>query len=274
MRKCTFIAFLLLLSIPKLIVAQSALSLLVSGNNTKCNGSSDGSAVVNISGGTSPYTYSWAPYGGSSDTANGLAAGKYTITVTDNNGIQGMDSIAINQPEPLTVGIDTIISNLCFINDSGGACGCNNTLWAVVNGGTPPFTYLWTPDSNTTDTISRVCYIEFGVTVSDANGCSRSNSIFISVPDPAGINELNNTSHIKIYPVPAKNQLTISSGLFNSGTYRLEIYDMTGRIVMSKLLNTNVTPFILDVSSLMNGDYLLRLSGTNSQETARFSIDR
>ncbi|WP_289035970.1 BspA family leucine-rich repeat surface protein, partial [uncultured Flavobacterium sp.] len=54
-----------------------------SQTNVTCYGSSDGSATVSISGGTAPYSYSWLPNGGTAPTAAGLAAGTYTVTVTD-----------------------------------------------------------------------------------------------------------------------------------------------------------------------------------------------
>lgn len=46
----------------------------------------DGSASVVVSGGTGPFTYSWMPGGATSDSIGGLAAGLYTVTVTDANG--------------------------------------------------------------------------------------------------------------------------------------------------------------------------------------------
>ena len=51
-----------------------------------CNGGSDGSATVNVSGGTSGYSYVWFPSGGSAATASNLAIGSYSVTVTDANG--------------------------------------------------------------------------------------------------------------------------------------------------------------------------------------------
>ena len=54
--------------------------------NANCQGSATGSATVNVSGGTAPFTYSWAPSGGTLATATGLTAGIYTVTVTSDGG--------------------------------------------------------------------------------------------------------------------------------------------------------------------------------------------
>jgi hypothetical protein len=48
-----------------------------------CNGKA---SVTVMSGGKAPYTYSWSPAGGTSDTINGKCAGDYCCTITDNNG--------------------------------------------------------------------------------------------------------------------------------------------------------------------------------------------
>ncbi|MGP8214279.1 MAG: T9SS type A sorting domain-containing protein [Bacteroidia bacterium] len=276
MKKYTFIALFLLAGLPLLTIGQGSLKLAVLGNDAKCNGSTNGSAIVTPSGGVAPYTYTWAPAGGSDSTATGLAPGTYTVTVTDNNGNNATTTITINQPAPLLVSIDTIVVKPCFTPE-GGACGCNNTLWAIVNGGTPPYSYFWTPDSAYTDTITGVCYEEFTVKVSDQNSCITADSIDILIPssNPTGIDELSNNSDIKLYPVPATDRLNISSGQWSvvSGQ-SLEVYDMMGKLVLTQNLNGHSTLTSLDVSGLANGNYLLRIAGTDWQKIARFSVSR
>ncbi|MCK6641843.1 MAG: choice-of-anchor D domain-containing protein, partial [Bacteroidia bacterium] len=67
----------------------TAPSALVAGassqTNVSCNGGSNGAATVGAAGGAGSYTYSWSPSGGTAATATGLAAGVYTVTVTDAN---------------------------------------------------------------------------------------------------------------------------------------------------------------------------------------------
>ncbi|MEJ5994186.1 hypothetical protein WG904_07095, partial [Pedobacter sp. Du54] len=114
--------------------------------NVLCFGGSNGSATVLASGGTGPYTYSWAPSGGTAATATGLVAGTYTVTVTDANNLQATQNFTITEPASaisLTAGSQTNIS--CF----GGS---NGTASVSPTGGTPGYTYSWAPSGGTAAT--------------------------------------------------------------------------------------------------------------------------
>src|SRR4030095_9827375 len=57
-------------------------------SNVNCSGQATGSATVTPSGGATPFTYSWTTTPvQTTQTATNLAAGTYTATVTDNNGL-------------------------------------------------------------------------------------------------------------------------------------------------------------------------------------------
>ncbi|HXP49459.1 MAG TPA: SprB repeat-containing protein, partial [Bacteroidia bacterium] len=176
MKKITFFVFLALVLASGLSIGQNSMKIIVKGNDTKCNGDNNGSAQVTAIGGKAPYTYSWSPLGATTSLVNGLAPGIYSVTVIDNNGISAKSTITIKEPAPLLVSIDSIVVRPCFVV-KGGVCGCNNTLWAVVNGGTAPYSYAWTPNGDTTDTLRHVCYQTFRVTVSDNNQCITSDSL-------------------------------------------------------------------------------------------------
>ena len=78
------------------------LSSTVSSMNALCNGSSDGSATVSSAGGTAPYTYLWDD-GQTTAMAGSLAAGNYTVTVTDANGCTENQSVTVLEPTPILV---------------------------------------------------------------------------------------------------------------------------------------------------------------------------
>jgi hypothetical protein len=76
-----------------------------------CHGSATATLSVTATGGTSPYTYSWSPSGGTASTASGLAAGAYTVTVTDNASVVVTSSSFLVSQPPLITGSQTI--SLC-----------------------------------------------------------------------------------------------------------------------------------------------------------------
>ncbi len=113
-------------------------------NNVTCYNGSDGSlSAPTVTGGTTPYTYSWSPSGGSNSTASNLSAGTYTVTVQDANGCTLTTSAIITQPNILV----TTATQIALTCNSGS----NGIALANPSGGTLPYTYAW---SNGTSTVS------------------------------------------------------------------------------------------------------------------------
>ncbi|WP_417609372.1 HYR domain-containing protein [Owenweeksia hongkongensis] len=130
-----------------------------STGNVTCNGGNDGWISGQGTGGTTPYTYAWSN-GGTNGVASSLSAGTYTLTVTDANGCTSTASKTITEP--------TVIA----LNASNTASSINLT----VNGGTTPYTYLWS-NSATTEDLTSISSGTYTVTVTDANGCTASTSV-------------------------------------------------------------------------------------------------
>ena len=135
-----------------------------------CNGGT--TDITNeVAGGTSPYTYYWTD-----DTHNqnneGVGAGNYTVTVTDNNGCSATSSIAVTQPNALTATLSAT-----EINCHGQTSDISNT----VAGGTEPYTYLWNNDATTQD-LEGVGGGTYSVTVTDSNACTATASVTVNEP--------------------------------------------------------------------------------------------
>src|ERR1051325_1540071 len=144
--------------------------------NVLCNGSCTATATANPSGGTAPYTYSWnsAPVQ-TTQTATGLCAGSYTVTVTDAGGCTHTTTVTITQPTVLTA-TTTQVNVLC-----NGAC--TGTATVTAGGGTPGYTYSWTTTpSQSTVTATGLCAGSYTVTVRDANNCTRTATVTITQP--------------------------------------------------------------------------------------------
>ena len=80
------------------LTVSSPTASIAGKTDVSCYGGANGSATVNVSGGFTPYTYSWSPSGGTAAIATGLAANTYTCTVTDNIGCFASAQAEINQP--------------------------------------------------------------------------------------------------------------------------------------------------------------------------------
>lgn len=145
-------------------------------SHVSCYGSSNGSASIVASGGTPPYEYYWntSPVQ-ASPSANNLAAGNYLATVIDANGCMQNLPVSIYQPSPLAINT-SVIDALCYEQNSGSA-----TVYA--NGGTPPYTFLWSNNVET-PTNNNLPAGAYSITVSDANGCTQNTTVQINQPDP------------------------------------------------------------------------------------------
>lgn len=141
-----------------------------------------GSAIVNASGGVGTYTYLWDAVAGSqtTDTASNLMAGTYYVTVTDNNNCLIVDSVIVTQPMPLilTSGANSVSCN-----------GGNNGLaYVTASGGTSPYFYSWNDGGNqVTDTAFSLLSSDYLVAVTDVNGCTPTDSIFVPQPTALAI---------------------------------------------------------------------------------------
>lgn len=154
------------------VTQPTAISATTSGNHVSCNGGNNGTATVNASGGTPPYTYAWSG-GGTNTTKSNLTAGTYTVTITDANGCVFTASRIVTQPTLLTASI-TNTSVSC----NGGS---NGSATVTAAGGTPPYTYAWN-GGGTSTTKTGLAAGNNTVTVTDANGCTRTATTTITQP--------------------------------------------------------------------------------------------
>lgn len=143
--------------------------------DVSCFGGSDGTATVNAQGGTLPYTFVWVPNVSTSNTATGLTAGVYQVTVTDSAGCISSVTITVNQPTQLTVSAAVAPASVCV--------GTSATLTATVNGGTPTYNTVWMPGNliGTTQTVIAPTTTTYTVVVADANGCVDSATTTLSI---------------------------------------------------------------------------------------------
>jgi gliding motility-associated-like protein len=133
--------------------------------NVDCFGDPTGGATVNVLGGTIPYTYSWNSIPTqTTQTVSTLYAGVYTVTVLDSNACIFKDSVTIVTPTGLGVPSPIVTNVTCFGNSNG-------SITVAPYGGTPGYTYLWIPGSQTGATATGLGPGVDTVRITDTNGC-------------------------------------------------------------------------------------------------------
>ncbi|MFT5912137.1 MAG: hypothetical protein ACI9XO_003670, partial [Paraglaciecola sp.] len=157
---------------------------LDASSNISCNNGSDGSISITTIGGVSPFTFSWAGPNGFTSTDENismLSVGSYQVTVTDANGAIA----SLSAPEVLTE--PTVLSLSELINDVTCYGGNDGSIQLTPTGATPPFTYLWSLNNQTTTGIFNQAAGNYSVVITDANGCINNGNFTISEPTELSI---------------------------------------------------------------------------------------
>ena len=191
------------------------------GTKVSCFNGSNGTAIVTVSGGTSPYTYSWSNAATTQSISN-LSAATYNVTVTDAKGCTANSSYQVTQPTLLTVSM------------TGTTATCIGSASATPAGGTSPYTYLWT-NGATTQSISSIPAGTYTVTLTDAKSCTVSGSFTIT-----GGNAINPTvalTQVSCFGL-SNGRITVT----NAGGPAPHTYNINGSAFQSNNVFSNLSP--------------------------------
>lgn len=229
--------------------APSVSEVMTSHVDVDCFGANTGAAEVSGTGGTGTLTYAWTPTGGTASSANGLSAGTYTVTVTDDNNCSDATTITITEPTILNAVANVTANATCNLAADGVAS-------VNVSGGTTAYTYEWldaggnTIAGGTGATISALTVGDYSITITDANNCTfTSNTITITEPAPvtgAGIET----------PVLCNGNATGSIDLTPAGGDGTYTYAWTG--------SAGYTNNVEDPTNLVAGTYNVTITDGNS----------
>jgi gliding motility-associated-like protein len=240
------------------ITEPTALTLTLSSLPTLCNGSTNGSITAVGSGGTGPYQYNLngGPFQASGNFT-GVGAAIYNVTVQDNNGCTLTQSVQVNQPSVIT---------LTFTTSAANCTSANGTASVTASGGTPFYNYSWTGGGGTSAQTNPLAAGVYSVTVTDANGCTRTASVTIGIT-PGGTAVISASTHVSCFggnngsltagftgPMNAPITYSWSNGQTTqtatgliAGTYSVILTDAFG--CTSTVSGTIMEPSPLDVSS-------------------------
>ncbi len=154
-----------------------------------CSGSSTGTAWVTITGGFGPYTYEWSNNGPDNDTLYNVAAGSYSVTVTDVGGCT--TSIGIEVTEPTSVLVDSV--SVLPVGCTGGNDGMATVF---PSGGSGVYSYDWGGGFSTNPTVNNLAAGIYPVTIADENGCSYVQNVEVTEPPEAVIASLSIVNNV------------------------------------------------------------------------------
>ncbi len=255
------------------------------GFNITCNGEDDGSIDISVSGGLllsgANYSYSWTTSDGSGLNPNsedqiGLTAGTYTVTVTDSNSCILIESITLNESEPINI-IETISDYNGFQISQNGAN--DGSISLDVSGGTNNYTYSWTKtgDSSFTSTNKDLNNLSIGiytVVVTDSNGCIQTESYNLSQPAQLliGIDISAFATNVLCY---GDNTASIKIDITQAsvGPY---IYDLFGTDYLNQQYTqtaNNINNLTYTFNSIPAGEYQVKVTDANgSSKTSQTRV--
>jgi len=174
------------LSFPSVHLASGPfMTLNIIGDTVLCNGDTTGVIIAHVENGAGPYTFTWST--GAMDThmwnndSIMVSAGPYSVTVSDAGGCTLSDAVNVFENSPIHIQLTK--EDVRCEHDSTGA------IYATVTGGTPGYSYYWTPGGATTQNYTNIPAGTYVLLVTDTFGCTAKDSIVV----------------VELYPKPPVN---------------------------------------------------------------------
>lgn len=218
-------------------------SLNISSNVTlvTCAGGTNGAVDVTPSGGTAPYTYAWDS-GQTTQDINAVGEGTYVYTLTDDNGCVLNEDIIIGTLPSIDIALITSANEFCGQQ--------NGEINIDVTGGSGSYAYSW-DNGSTSQNISSLQAGDYQITVTDANGCSGTNTFTI-------VNDVSNCSAY-CYLSVVTNSITDENCGDATGAINIGVADATMPYNVS-WSNGESTD---DISNLTAGTYSITVTDAN-----------
>jgi hypothetical protein len=190
------------------IVSQpTAVSITGSTTNILCFGQNSGAVSVSVSGGTANYTYNWNN-GNTNNAQNNIAAGNYTVSVTDANNCLSTLQLSVTQPAA-GISFNPVSTNILCFGAGNGTVALNAT------GGSGILTYNWS-NGSTDPSLGLLQAGTYSCTVTDANGCVATSSSFV-ITEPTALNTTSTVTDATTFGgTDGSVNITVSGG---TGSY-------------------------------------------------------
>jgi gliding motility-associated-like protein len=231
----------------------------LSAIDPRCHNGSDGYAIVNVSGGTQPYSYAWNdPMNQVSAQATNLKAGIFSVVITDASGCQDSASVVISEPDSAMLSNIWITNNTCYGDHNG-------SIHVEVSGGAGPYTFTWA-NGFTGNHLENLAAGSYRLLVTDSRGCTFDTIIEVLQPDQL-IAYATITSPIIVMGGSATIQVSGTGGtgpysgtgtyFVNAGTYSFQITDSTGCLATASISVPDAGKVLTNDTSACLGDHIV-----------------
>lgn len=200
-------------------------------NNSKCNGSNNGSAQFNTSGGTPTYSYLLQTNSNTTTVNTGLltnlSAGEYTLNLVDAGNCKASQTFTITEPEKLSA--NATVQNACPEESNG-------SINLIVSGGTPSYNINWSNGQAGT-TLDNIVAGNYTATVTDVNLCRTTQTVEVQAQ-----NDLGCTILIPTFLSPdgdGKNDTWVIKGIEGYPNNKITVLNRWGNIVMERKAYNN-----------------------------------
>jgi len=192
------------------------LTLYVNGGPIVCSGDHNGFLSAAALNGRPPFDYLWSPFGQTDSLIEQLGPGDYSVTVNDTYGCSSSFSYHLDDPSVL---VPHIISQAC-----SNPLFPNGTAYTYADGGVQPHKYLWS-NGGTTQQITGLSAGVYEVTITDAHGCTVTDSVEIKLLSGT---ESESVAELRVWPNPASEYATVEGSALREGD-QVSLYSLTGQ---------------------------------------------
>jgi len=140
-----------------------------------CGPEGRGAIDLTVSGGLEPYAFNWSN-GATTEDVSDLPAGAYGATITDGNGCTTVVVAELTLADPIVLMAQPT-------SPSCSDAGADGAIDLTVSGGTAPYTIQWSTGAEGEE-LTGLAVGDYQVTVTDALGCTASETIAVPAPAP------------------------------------------------------------------------------------------
>ncbi len=221
---------------------------IIDSTMINCYGDNTGMAEVLATGGTPLYQYHWQSSTSTTSQASNYYAGTYTVTVTDANACTAIVPFVITQNPQLTLSLNP--------TNEGCENSCNGSIVTNPSGGVAPYSYLWSPGSLTTQSITDLCQGTYSITVTDAKNCTITDNASITtntiISAIAGMNPVTGIAPVAVnftYNGVGGTIFTwdFGDGQTSTNANPIHTYSSAGTYIITLTVNSGSPDFCEDV---------------------------